>query len=74
MVINFIHQLPEWIQITIAVMGAISTAATGIAAITPSKKDDRVATNLDRIGRDADRIGVAVKPILRSIIGLLRTK
>ena len=71
---SWLHNLPDWMQITIDAFGIISGAATGIALLTPSKADDRVATNLDRIGRDADRIGIAVKPILRSLIGLIRTK
>ena len=71
---SWFQNLPEWMQMTIDVFGIVSFAATNIALITPSKSDDRVATNLDRIGRDADRIGIAVKPILRSLIGLIRTK
>ena len=72
--IEFIQNLPEWLNVTLVFIGAITTAATTVAAVTPSVKDDRVATNLHRIGRDADRIGVAVKPILRSIVGLLKRK
>ena len=71
---SWFQNLPEWLDITLKVVGIITTSATGVALITPSKKDDHIANNLDRIGRDADRIGIAVKPILKSLIGLIRTK
>jgi len=71
---SWLHNLPDWMDTALKVIGVVTTAATTISIITPSKSDDRVATNLDRIGRDADRIGIAVKPILRSLIGLIRTK
>ena len=71
---SWLQNLPEWLDITLKVIGIITTSATGIAIITPSKNDDKIANNLDRIGRDADRIGIAVKPILRSIVGLIHTK
>jgi len=72
--VNWLSNLPEWLDITVKVFGSVSMIATTIALATPSPKDDRVASNLQRIGRDADRIGIAVKPIIRSIVGLLRTK
>ena len=72
--VNWLSNLPEWLDITVKVFGSVSIIATTIALATPSPKDDRVASNLQRIGRDADRIGIAVKPIIRSIVGLLRTK
>jgi len=71
---SWIQNLPDWADLVLKIIGAATTFATTVALVTPSPKDDHVANNLDRIGRDADRIGIAVKPILRSIVGLIRTK
>lgn len=42
----------------LAALGAVYSAATVVAAITPSDKDD---TFLEKIGSYADRIGLKIK-------------
>lgn len=42
-------------------LGAFTALMTVIAALTPTKADDKVVTWLDRIGNLADRLGIRVK-------------
>lgn len=49
--------IENWTNI-LAVLGAIYTTATAIAALTPSDKDNTV---LEKIGKWADRVGLNLK-------------
>lgn len=45
----------------LAIFGAFTALMTIIAALTPSKKDDKIVSCLDKIGAVADRLGVQIK-------------
>lgn len=51
----------EWIFLGLQILGGITTAATAIAAVTPTKKDDKVATWLQHVNGFASRIGIQIK-------------
>jgi len=42
-------------------MGAITAFMSVLSAVTPSKKDDKIVTKLDKIGELADRFGFQFK-------------
>lgn len=51
----------EYLFIGLQVLGGISAAATAIAALTPTKKDDKVANWLQKINGFASRVGIQIK-------------
>ena len=46
---EIIHQLPEWAQILLSLLGSLVVLGTCIARITPSKKDDEIVGKAEKI-------------------------
>ena len=49
------------IETGLQILGAFTTLMTLIAQVTPSKKDDKIASKLDSFGRLADNFGIQFK-------------
>lgn len=45
----------------LAVVGAAYTLISVVAAVTPTKKDDKIVSWLDKVGSFADRFGFRLK-------------
>jgi len=45
----------------INILGYLYLAFSGISLLTPSKKDDKIKSKLDKIGHWADRLGFQFK-------------
>jgi len=45
----------------LAILGAFTALMTAIAAVTPTTKDDKAATMLQKLGKIADRFGIQIK-------------
>lgn len=45
----------------LAIFGTFVTFVTAVAVVTPTKKDDKIVSVLDKIGRWADRFGIQFK-------------
>lgn len=44
-----ISQLPEWAQIVLSILGSLVVLGTGIARLTPAKKDDEITGKVEKI-------------------------
>jgi len=51
----------EMLEPYLAILGAFTALMTAIAAVTPTTKDDKVATWLQKLGKIADRFGIQIK-------------
>jgi len=55
------ENIVELLKPYLAILGAFTALMTAIAALTPTKKDDHVATWLQKLGKISDRFGIQIK-------------
>jgi hypothetical protein len=56
-----LQQIHQNAGVYLEIFGAFTAFFTLLATVTPSKKDDKVASVLDRVGSIADRLGIQFK-------------